>query len=494
MTELDHRSCVQRVFHESMKTVLEPLKKAGKEGVRMTSSNGDIRQVHPILTCYVADYPEQCLVTCTKYGTCVKCQRSADDLQNPKPGDPRTKQWTEKIILNAKKKSKGKPTAFHAECMANNVAGGVYSPFWQDFPYTDIHKCITPDVLHQLYQGIFKHLVGWCQSVVGEKALDQRIRSLPLGYGLRRFKNGISALSQISGTERKNMAKILLGCLVGVMAPSGIKAVKALLNFIYLSQYSTHSTETLEYLRTALSDFHKVKDYFIKVTQREHLNLPKLHFLVHYIDCIELFGTTDNYNTEMFERLHIDFAKHGWRATNQRDEFPQMIRWLSRQEKIIYLNNLITARQKSNTPTSSTSNASNTPVPVPASKKPPISLAKSPNYPNRPIQLIEQLHAAPYFGLHLKRYLNTFLDSSISNRFLDSTPLPFPHVDVFNMFRFHPVSLHDEEEEHDIVKAMPLSKSLPAGRFDTVIVLDKDEAESTGMAGKYPSSSECLQL
>jgi len=90
MKELEHRSHVQRIFHESMKTVLEPLKKAGREGVLMTSSNGDVRQVHPIITCYVADYPEQCLVTCTKYGTCIKCQRSADDLQNPKPGNPRT--------------------------------------------------------------------------------------------------------------------------------------------------------------------------------------------------------------------------------------------------------------------------------------------------------------------------------------------------------------------------------------------------------------------
>ena len=168
------------------------------------------------------------------------------------------------------------------------------------------------------------------------------------------------------------MAKILLGCLVSVMAPSGIKAVKSLLDFIYLSQYSTHSTETLGYLRTALSNFHKVKDHFIKVTQWKHLNLPKLHLLVHYIDCIELFGTTNNYNTGMFEWLHIDFAKHGWWATNQWDEFPQMIRWLSHQEKIIYFNNLIAACQKSNTPTSSTSNVSNTQVPVLASKKLPI--------------------------------------------------------------------------------------------------------------------------
>ena len=33
-------------------------------------------------------------------------------------------------------------------------------------------------------------------------------------------------------------------------------------------------------------------------------------------DCIKMYGTTDNYNTKVFERLHIDLAKEGWRASN----------------------------------------------------------------------------------------------------------------------------------------------------------------------------------
>ncbi|KAF8905579.1 hypothetical protein CPB84DRAFT_1625246, partial [Gymnopilus junonius] len=257
---------------------------------------------------------------------------------------------------------------------------------------------------------------------VGEKKLDQRIQSLPFGNGLRHFKNGISNLSQISGSERKNMAKILLGCLVGVMAAPGIKAVKALLDFIYLAQYPTHNNETLGYLRTALKEFHDNKSYFVNVKCREHLNLPKLHSLSHYIESIELFGTTDNYNTEMFERLHIDFAKHGWRATNQRDEFPQMIHWLCRQEKITFFN---------------------------------------------------------------MKYLNTFLDPSpLHQRALETAALPITHLDVYNMFRFHRVALHDEiEGEKDIVRAMPKSAKLPNGRFDTVVVMTTDEAESHGLAG-----------
>lgn len=45
-------------------------------------------------------------------------------------------------------------------------------------------------------------------------------------------------------------------------------------------------------------------------------------------------GTTDNYNTEMFEHLHIDFMKEGWWVSNQCEEFPQTITWLGRQQKI----------------------------------------------------------------------------------------------------------------------------------------------------------------
>ena len=250
-------------------------------------------------------------MTCTKNGTCPKCRQKAENLEEAKSAASRTSLWTTSIILEANEKAQGSSSAFHRECMDHDVAGGVYDPFWKDFPNTDIHKTITPDILHQLYQGVFKHLIGWCQSIVGEKELDQRIQALPLGQGLRRFKNGISALSQISGTERKNMAKILLACIHDVLPPRGTHAVKGILDFIYLAQYSTHDNITLSYMQDALQEFHQNKKYFVDVGCREHFNFPKLHSLLHYVDSIKLFGTTDNYNTELFERLHINFTKHG---------------------------------------------------------------------------------------------------------------------------------------------------------------------------------------
>lgn len=64
--------------------------------------------------------------------------------------------------------------------------------------------------------------------------------------------------------------------------------------------------------------------------------LPKLHALQHYVESVKLFGTTDNYNTEATERLHIDLTKHAFRASNKRNFVTQMCRWLERREAVFW--------------------------------------------------------------------------------------------------------------------------------------------------------------
>jgi hypothetical protein len=66
------RTRMHQLFHQSMKLVLEPLINAGKDGVVMTSGDGQVQKVYPILACYSADYPEQCIVTGLKSTTCPK--------------------------------------------------------------------------------------------------------------------------------------------------------------------------------------------------------------------------------------------------------------------------------------------------------------------------------------------------------------------------------------------------------------------------------------
>lgn len=137
---------------------MEPLKDAEDSGIEVVGRDGLVCLMFPILACYMADYPEQCLVTCTKYGTCPKCRARANKLAEIQSFARCTQHWTSSVIDHANISIKTN-SAFRTQCMSEDVAGGVFESFWLDFPHCDIHLAITSDVLHQLYQGIFKHMV-----------------------------------------------------------------------------------------------------------------------------------------------------------------------------------------------------------------------------------------------------------------------------------------------------------------------------------------------
>ena len=286
---------------------------------------------------FIGDYPEQVLVTSTYYGECPKCIVPHDQL-----GDSdRFLSCDYRKALETYALADGDVRTFNAACRDSGIKP-IFHPFWETLPLANIYVSVTPDILHQLLQGVMKHLIAWVSDplIFGGQSIDARCQLMPPNHQISLFPKGISILSRVSGKEHKNICQLLLGLVVDLRISGGsssahlLKAVNGLLDFLYLAQLPSQTANTISCLEHALLMFHQNKGIFVDLGVQDHFNILKIHSLLHYSSSIRLFSSTDNYNTEQMEWLHIDFMKNAYRSTNHKDEYPQMTTWMERCEKI----------------------------------------------------------------------------------------------------------------------------------------------------------------
>ncbi|KAH7888803.1 hypothetical protein F5I97DRAFT_750892 [Phlebopus sp. FC_14] len=190
-----------------MSHILDPLKAPADIGLPIASGDEVVCQGHPLITCYAGDYPKQLLVTGTKTRECPKC-----DIPHAALGSSTVPINLHDLdaILTALSWINEDYVQFMKACKDVGIKP-IYKPFWKHLPYANIFQSITPDVLHQLYQGIMKHLISWIKTVCGEVEIDAHCRRLPPNHNVRLFMKGISSLAHVSGTEHNQICCFLLG-------------------------------------------------------------------------------------------------------------------------------------------------------------------------------------------------------------------------------------------------------------------------------------------
>jgi hypothetical protein len=115
-------------------------------------------------------------------------------------------------------------------------------------------------------------------------------------------------------------------------------------------------------------------------------------------------------------------------------------------------------------------------------------LTKRPHQARQHILDVIQDHYCQGFKKDLISYLNSQLSDPYSRGRLRHMDLPFSHIDIYYGFKFCLNSLGNDndfdQEETDTVKAKPSLGGKPA-HFDTVIVMDTSDCETTGLKGKF---------
>ena len=287
------------------------------------------------------------------------------------------------------------------------------------------------------------------------------------------------------------MSRFLLGLVMDLPVPNAqvspqriVAAVRAILDFLFLAQFPSHSASTLTRLDDALARFHDNKDVFVDLGIRNHFNLPKIHSMIHYSSSIRLFGTTDNYNTEQTERIHIDVIKDAYKETNHKDETIQMATWQQRREKIQVHYAYLKWRQRANQ--ASPPSAKRIGPPSPGARC--LKMSLHPTLWKVSFDDLAQRYGAVDFQDTLADFIAQFNNPTASAASLSTlaadTLIPFRSVPVHHRIKFTNL---DQTEIVDSIQVRPEQKDargrLVPSRFDTVLVRGK--SEGSGIRGKF---------
>ncbi|KAF8267616.1 hypothetical protein EI94DRAFT_1771828 [Lactarius quietus] len=394
---------------------------AWTEGAFMSMATGNIHQVHPIFASFIGDYPKQVLTACTLSGDCPRCGTTRDNLSNFDPDDVPAPLF-ESFQLD--------PAGFLQAC-SQICAKPIPHPFWLDLPYSNVFCSITPN-------GVIKHLKKWILSACDPSKIDTSC-------------HWISSLLQLTGHKHDQICCIHLPNHLSNM--QFIWSAHALLDFLYLAQYPIHSYSTLQLLKDALSCFHTNREIFVTLGIHTGFNILKLHNMIHYIESIRYLGTTDNFNTQFTKRLHIDYAKDLYAATNHKDEAEQMTSCLDRKECIHWHEQHIQWQQGG------------------LDMHWELSMTKHPTLTAVHLDQIQDLYRAPLFKVVLRRFISSTNDCKQTRQELESSvwKICFPFFVYSNPLTgacSTANSVHVKPARHD------RCKQLIPGCFDTALIND----------------------
>ena len=188
-----------RLVHECLDIVLEPLKKATQYGTMLPDPDGNMQYCFTPLISYIANTPEATMITCVGGKMSPVTMAIYKHFGDPFCHEPQTASMTltQLHIVQSKAHSSNLQAFFYeAQCFRLN---GISKPFFRNLPLSCPSSFLMPEMLHYLHKECWDHNVKWCLNVIGDSELDFQLFIMQPIAGYCHFKSGISKLKQVTG-------------------------------------------------------------------------------------------------------------------------------------------------------------------------------------------------------------------------------------------------------------------------------------------------------
>ncbi|KAE9383333.1 hypothetical protein BT96DRAFT_844117 [Gymnopus androsaceus JB14] len=290
--------CENRLYHQSLDIVLEPLKKAASIGVMMADPVGQVRLCYTPCASFIVDTPEASLI--------------AYDIES---------YW--QVAQKAR-------------------TNGVVDPFWRDWPLAEPCEFLTPEPLHHWHKMFFDHDLQWGIQAAGPHELDFRYSLLQPRVGFRKFPDGISTLKQVTGKTHRDIQRSLIPLIAGAVSSQFLVSLRALMDFRYSGKARRFNDNTSGRLQLALDEFHDHKGEIIDIGARvnskgqpiDNWHIPKLEFMQSVVPSIAASGPVSQWSADVTEHAHITQVKEPARAGNNKDYEAQIVRHLDMHSRL----------------------------------------------------------------------------------------------------------------------------------------------------------------
>lgn len=263
-----------QILHEVISFVLSPITDENSQsGYKMECADENVRLCFPAVSAWMADHMENANLHAININRCPSCTAKPDELGHiPDEKFPSRNYLTYAQALQSS----------DTNSLTQDGVKRINSALWHlDIEPRDL---VRADLLHNLYLGTLKHLMGWIQDFLAENrrlhVFDTIWSQLPPYPGFTPPTKTYRAVTQWQGKEMRNLGRVILGSFTAALRrktnldrPTKVQAqdferaitcVRHLTDFHLYAQYRQHTDLTIQSMNKSLLEFHKTKDVFLQ--------------------------------------------------------------------------------------------------------------------------------------------------------------------------------------------------------------------------------------